>query len=58
MMFINQVDGGYGRVLIADFSDGAPPLDARYQAGWGTSPLLNGWRLDPGDLAFVGRYAP
>ncbi|WP_437676966.1 trypsin-like serine peptidase [Sorangium sp. So ce131] len=55
VMFINN-GVGPGRVLIADFSDGAAPATAVYREDWGRSNLLDGWH-DAGDLQLVGDFA-
>lgn len=44
-----------GRILVADFSRGNPPLTSRYWEYWGTSPALNGWH-DANDLQFAGDF--
>jgi hypothetical protein len=54
LLFINRSGGG-GRVLIADFSDGAAPATALYREVWGQSALLDGWH-DQNDLRFAGDF--
>jgi hypothetical protein len=57
VMFINRDPGQTGgRVLIADFSQGAPAqFNVTYWENWGQSELLNGWD-DPPDLQRVGDF--
>jgi hypothetical protein len=54
VLFINR--GGTGHhVMIADFSDGAPPVEVKYLEDYGLSHALDGFQ-DPGDRAFVGDF--
>jgi hypothetical protein len=54
VMFINRGLGG-GRVLIADFKDGASPVTWRYYEAYSYGPHLNGWH-DSNDLMFAGDF--
>lgn len=54
VMFFNR-GGEYGRVMIQDFSAGAPHRDVRYFESWGDSPLLDGWN-DYADRRYAGDF--
>ncbi|MBZ4416670.1 M12 family metallopeptidase [Myxococcus sp. RHSTA-1-4] len=55
VMFINR-DGVGGRVMIADFSDGAAPVEVGYLESWSSLPdTLQGW-IDPNDQLLVGDF--
>src|SRR5690606_30056156 len=55
VMFINRSGAG-GRVLIADFKDGAAPAEVRYRELHGQSSLLDGWH-DDDDWVLAGDFA-
>ena len=42
ILFINVNPQG-GRVMIADFSSGKPPLQVKYWENWGEEKILDGW---------------
>ena len=44
-----------GRLMLADFSGGAPPAAVRYWENWGTPSLFDNFQ-DDGDLALVGDF--
>jgi hypothetical protein len=54
VMFINQAGSG-GRVLVADFGDGAFPAEFRYLESYGQSSLLTGWH-NAGDTVLAGDF--
>jgi hypothetical protein len=54
VLFLNRSGTG-GRVMIADFSSGHPPVTVRCLENWGDSPVLNGW--DPANnLQLAGDF--
>lgn len=55
VMFFNRTNAGDGRVMVADFSNGAPPMKVRYWENWGDSSLLDGW-LDDNDDPLAGNF--
>jgi hypothetical protein len=54
VLFLNR-DGGGGRILIADFSDGAAPIAWRYYEAYADGVYLNGWH-DGGDDMLAGDF--
>jgi len=54
VMFVNRGPGN-GRILIADFHDGAFPIEWRYYEAYADGVLLNGWH-DDGDLLMAGDF--
>ncbi|HKE14670.1 MAG TPA: S1 family peptidase [Kofleriaceae bacterium] len=54
VLFVNRGLGA-GRVLIADFRDGAPPVAWRYYEAYSWGGYLNGWH-DGDDLLLAGDF--
>ena len=54
VLFVNRGPGS-GRVLVADFSDGAFPAEWHLYLTYGQAAVLNGW-LDSEDVALAGRF--
>ena len=55
--FVNRNAPWFNRVLVADFSDGVAPAEARFiQTQAQAAPILP--RIDPGDLVLAGTLAP
>ena len=54
VLFVNRGIGP-GRILIADFRDGAVPITWRYHEAYSDGPHLNAWH-DTGDLLFAGDF--
>jgi M6 family metalloprotease-like protein len=54
VMFVNR-SGAEGKVMIADFSAGHPPIAVKYLETWGQTNVLNGW-LDSGDVWLAGDF--
>ena len=54
VLFVNRGLGD-GRILIADFRDGAAPITWRYYEAYADGVYLNGWH-DAGDLLLAGDF--
>jgi hypothetical protein len=54
VLFVNRGPGA-GRILIADFRDGATPIEWGYYEAYSDGTQLNGWH-DAGDLMFAGDF--
>jgi hypothetical protein len=55
VMFINTVNENNGRVMVADFHNGKPPLTIEYFETWGQDKALDGWQDTHIELAGIIR---
>lgn len=55
LLINNNAVSGAGRVLVADFRDGAVPGEVRYLETWGQNTLLNDWHGTE-DLQLAGDF--